>query len=49
MIEHPDHRLMMGENAARKAQLHFNPVAQAQKVEEIYRQVLERKKAKKKS
>ncbi len=49
MIEHPDHRLMMGENAYRKAQLHFNPVAQARKVEDIYRQVLERKKAKKKS
>ena len=49
MIENPDHRLRMGENAFRKAQLHFNPVAQARKVEDIYRQVLERKKAKKKS
>ena len=49
MIEHPDHRMMMGENAYRKAQLHFNPVVQAKKVEDIYRQVLERKKAKKKS
>ena len=48
MIEHPDHRLMMGENACRKAQLHFSPAAQAKKVEEVYRQVLERKRAKKK-
>ena len=48
MIEHPDHRLMMGENAARKAQLHFNLGIQTQRVEEIYRDVIARKKAKKK-
>jgi len=48
MIEHPDHRLMMGENAYRKAQLHFNPAAQAHKVEEVYRQVIERRQEKKK-
>jgi hypothetical protein len=49
MIEHPDHRLMMGENAARKAQLHFNLGIQTQRVEEIYRIVIARKKAKKKT
>jgi len=38
---------MMGGNAFRKAQLHFNPVAQAQRVEEIYREVITRKKTKK--
>jgi len=48
MIENPDHRLRMGENAFRKAQLHFNPVTQAQRVEEIYRDVIARKQAKKK-
>jgi glycosyltransferase involved in cell wall biosynthesis len=49
MIEHPDHRLMMGENAYRKAQLHFNPAIQTQRVEEIYREVIARKQAKKKT
>jgi glycosyltransferase involved in cell wall biosynthesis len=49
MIEHPDHRLMMGENAARKAQLHFNLGIQTQRVEEIYRDVIARKQVKKKS
>jgi glycosyltransferase involved in cell wall biosynthesis len=49
MIEHPDHRLMMGENAFRKAHLHFNPAVQTKNVEAIYRDVLVRKQAKKKS
>jgi len=48
MIEHPDHRKMMGENAFHKAQLHFNPVIQTQRIEEIYREVIARKQAKKK-
>ena len=37
------------EIAYRKARLHFSPATQARRIEEIYREVLDRKKAKKKS
>jgi len=45
LVEEPDLRRQMADNALRKARARFDPEVQTKKVEEIYRQVLARKNA----
>jgi glycosyltransferase involved in cell wall biosynthesis len=43
LIEHPERRREFGQNACHKARTQFNPEYQAGVVEDVYRQVLDRK------